>query len=643
MDSQEKDIIEPVVKIRSKKEKKVKHTDETEDRKRKVRHAAEGGAKVLFLFCAVFSTIAVLSIVGFLLYRSFPAFREIGVFQFLFGTEWLPASNTYGIFYMILGSICVTLGALIIGGVIGVFSAVFLARFCPKAIKKPLEQVVSLLAGIPSVIYGGFGLAVLLPFLQKISPTGQGEGVFACSLLLGIMILPTVVSISKTSIESVDESYYEGAVALGASKPQAVFRTVLPAAKSGVIAGLVLGVGRAIGETMAVLMVAGNTNSLPKFFGYIRTLTINIVQEMGYATGVHRDALIATGLVLLIFVLLINSGFRLIRSALEKRQTNGGRSSLLVRTSDSFSMKSVPFRKTGAMAKVLYGMSVAFAVLTAMTLLLIVLFVLIKGIPYLTIDRLFGKPTLSKATLMPAFVSTGWLILITLLIAVPIGVAAAIYMVEYAKKGSKVVKVIRMFTETLSGVPSVVFGLFGLLMFCDTFGIGKSLWAGSFTLVLIILPTIIRSTEESLLAVPDSFREASLAMGAGKLRTIFVVVLPNALAGILTAIILSIGRIVGESAALIYTAGTDTAMPKGPGSKTASFAVLMYTVYNMGFSTNPEYQPVFWAAATVLIFIVIILNVLVALVEYFSKKRLSGASPRKLHRNSPAKAAGSSE
>lgn len=637
MDSQEKEILGPVGNARSKRGGRGKNPDEAAERKRKVRYAAEGSAKALFLMCAVFSTVAVLSIVGFLLYRSFPAFREIGVFQFLFGTEWLPEAGTYGIFYMILGSICVTLGALIIGGVIGVFSAVFLARFCPKAIKKPLEQVVNLLAGIPSIIYGGFGLAVLLPLLQSISPKGMGEGVLACSLLLGIMILPTVVSISKTSIESVDESYYEGAIALGASKPQAVFRVVLPSAKSGVIAALVLGVGRAIGETMAVLMVAGNSNNLPKFFGYIRTLTINIVQEMGYAEGLHKNALIATGLVLLIFVLLINSGFHLIRTALEKRQSNGGRSSLVVGATGDFSMKEVPFRKTGAFYRVLKGISIACASLTALMLAAIVLFVLIKGIPCLTFDRLFGKTTFTKATLWPAFVSTGWLILITLLIAVPIGVAAAIYMVEYAKKGSRIVKVIRMFTETLSGVPSIVFGLFGVILFCDLFGLGRSLLSGSFTLVLIILPTIIRSTEESLMAVPDSLREASLAMGAGKLRTIFRIVLPNALAGILTAVILSIGRIVGESAALIYTAGSVTTMPKGLGDEGSSFAVLMYTVYNMGFTTNAEYEPVFWSAATVLIFIVILLNCLVALVESLSKRKLGAGSARSGRRRQAAK------
>lgn len=262
--------------------------------------------KLLFFLTALVSIAAVILICIFLFASGIPAIKEIGVFKFLLGTSWKPANNLYGILPMIVGSFYVTAGALIIGVPIGILTAVFMARFAPRSIYAPLEAAVNLMAGIPSVVYGFFGLVVLVPFIRE-AFGGRGMSVLTASVLLGLMILPTIISVSETSIRAVPESYYEGGLALGASHERSVFFTVLPAAKSGIFAGVVLGIGRAVGETMAVMMVAGNQAVIPdSMLSGVRTLTTNIVLEMGYSTDLHREALIGTAVVLFVFILIIN-------------------------------------------------------------------------------------------------------------------------------------------------------------------------------------------------------------------------------------------------------------------------------------------------------------------------------------------------
>lgn len=274
--------------------------------------------KNVFLVAACTSIVSVLLICVFLFYNGIPAMKEIGFLNFLTGTTWKPKNGVYGILPMILGSIYVTIGAIIIGVPIGIFTAVFMAKFCPKSLHKIIKPAIDLLAGIPSVIYGFFGLTVLVPFVRNYIG-GNGSGILTASFLLGIMILPTIISVSESSINSVPNSYYEGALALGATHERSVFCAVLPAAKSGIMAGVILGIGRAIGETMAVIMVAGNQARIPTdILKGVRTLTSNIVLEMGYATDLHREALIATGVVLFVFILIINFTFALVK----RRQKN---------------------------------------------------------------------------------------------------------------------------------------------------------------------------------------------------------------------------------------------------------------------------------------------------------------------------------
>ena len=271
--------------------------------------------KLVFLVTAMASIIAVIVICGFLFVNGVPAIKEIGVKEFLLGMEWLPMQEIFGILPMIVGSIYVTAGAIIIGVPIGIFSAVYLVRFCNEKVYKIVKPAVELMAGLPSIVYGFFGLVVIVPAFQTIFG-GSGKGLLTASLLLGIMILPTIISVVESSLRAVPEHYYEGALALGATRERSMFFVTLPAAKSGVLAGVALGIGRAIGETMAVVMVAGNQPIIPdSILSGVRTMTSNVVLEMGYASGLHREALIATAVVLFVFILLINLSF----SALKRR------------------------------------------------------------------------------------------------------------------------------------------------------------------------------------------------------------------------------------------------------------------------------------------------------------------------------------
>ena len=266
----------------------------------------EGAAKVAFTFTALVSILAVALICVFLFANGIPGMAKIGAWEFLSGEKWKPGQEVFGILPFILGSVYVTAGALVVGVPAGLMTALFLSRFASKRMAKLLRPAVQLLAGIPSVVYGFFGLVVLVPLVREVFG-GTGSSLLTASVLLGMMILPTIITVAESALNAVPAAYYEGALALGATHERSVFHVILPAAKSGVMAGIILGIGRAIGEATAVMMVAGNRTSMPKgLLKGVRTLTSNIVIEMGYATDLHREALIATAVVLFVFILLIN-------------------------------------------------------------------------------------------------------------------------------------------------------------------------------------------------------------------------------------------------------------------------------------------------------------------------------------------------
>lgn len=610
----------------------------------------------MFTIAAMICVIAVIAIFGFMLVKSLPAFRKIGFFNFVFGDNWSPdrldkyddasLSGTYGVFKMIIGTLAATVGALVIGGTLGYFTAVFIAFYCPKRLKKIFSSTVNLLAGIPSVVYGFFGITFLLPLLANFAPN-NGSGLLATSLILGIMIMPTVVSLSKTSLEAVPRSYYEGALALGSTHSQAVFGTVTKAAKSGVTASLVLGIGRALGETMAVVMVAGNSVAYPdSLFNSFRVLTANIVMEMGYAGEVQQGALVATGVILLVFVLIVNLIFgaiskKTIKSAVNKTglfsrifkkdDEKGGEKN---NAKSGVTKRNIVFEKIGDFfsslkykmktASVGAGVSVGAGIFAGITLLLIIGFVLVKGAPTLFANPhlLFGKYEFNseKITILPSIVTTLMTVALSLLVAVPIGICTAIFLNEYAKKNNVFIKIIRGAIDLLNGVPSIVYGLFGMITFVALIKGRSTIMAGSLTVGIMLLPTIVRSTEESLKSVQDSLREGSFALGAGKMRTIFKIVLPSALPGILSAIILSMGRVISESAPFIYTMGSViSAMPKGYFDSNATLAVALYRLSGEGWYVNEAY-----ATAVVLIVLVLALNFLAELIAGKLNKKLQG-------------------
>ena len=280
-----------------------------------MKHYREGLMRGVFALCAITSILAVALICLFLFANGIPAIGKIGPLSFLLGREWAPTDvpPSFGILPMILGSVYVTAGAILIGVPIGLLTAVFMARYCPAGLYRLLKPALSLMAGIPSIVYGFFGLTVIVPAIRN-GLGGSGSSMLAASVVLGIMILPTIINVSESAIRAVPESYYEGSLALGASHERSVFFTVLPAAKSGVFAAVILGMGRAVGETMAVIMVAGNQTAMPGGpLQGLRTLTANIVLEMAYAADLHRGALIATAVVLFVFILIINLSFSLLK------------------------------------------------------------------------------------------------------------------------------------------------------------------------------------------------------------------------------------------------------------------------------------------------------------------------------------------
>ncbi|MBP1924564.1 phosphate transport system permease protein [Sedimentibacter acidaminivorans] len=273
----------------------------------------------VFYTSALVSVLAVVSICLFLLMRGIPAIAEIGFKNFIFGQKWAPVDTppSFGILSMIVGSLYVTAGAIVIGVPIGIMCAVFLAEFCPAHLYKFVKPSVNLLAGIPSIIYGFFGMQIVVPFVRE-SFGGNGYSILSASVILGIMILPTIISISESSIRAVPETYKEGSLGIGATKEETVFKVVLPAASSGILTSIILGIGRAVGETMAVVMVAGGSvMPLDKIalLKPIRTLTANIVTEMSYSSGLHTESLIATGVVLFVFIIILNATLSLIKSS----------------------------------------------------------------------------------------------------------------------------------------------------------------------------------------------------------------------------------------------------------------------------------------------------------------------------------------
>jgi phosphate transport system permease protein len=560
---------------------------------------AERAIRGLWLLCALAAVGAVLFILLFLVLDAYPAFAEIGVVPFLTGETWSPTSTppSYGILPLIVGTLLVTTGAMVFSVPLSIAVAIYLAELAPYRVRAAVKPVIELLAGIPSVVFGFFGLVVLVEWLRVSFDVPTGESLLAGSILLGIMSLPTIISVSEDAITAVPRELREGSLALGATRWQTIGQVVIPAALSGITAAVILGVGRAIGETMAVLMVTGNAAVIPdpitNVLSPVRTLTGTLGIEMGEVAigSLHYHALFAVATVLLLIALGVNLGASTVLHRLNASATGrGGPRRLAAVTGRRHAGTVVAVlvtALTAAIAGSIAGAPAAVTVLVAglaliavvprlsrdqvekgaflllyvavaavIAILAIILFDIVsKGLPALSWEFLTEGPRdLGRAGgIFPAIVGTLSLVAGAIAFALPLGVGAAIYLAEYQRE-NRLTRVVRSGVDLLNGTPSIVFGLFGFTFLVIALGLGVSMLAGQITLGLMVLPTIIRTTEEALRQVPQGLREGSLALGATRWQTIRRVVLPPATSGIITGTILSIGRAAGETAPILFTA-----------------------------------------------------------------------------------------
>jgi len=567
-------------------------TAQSRERKEKV-------IKTVWFLTALSAILAIFFILLFLLRDSLPIFENTGIVPFLTGTTWYPTGDPpeYGILVLIVGTVLVTLGAMIFAVPLSIGCAIYISELAPLWAKNILKPAIELLAGIPSVVYGFFGLIVLTDVIRTRFDIPTGETWLAGSILLGIMALPTIISISEDAISMVPREYKEGSLAIGATRWQTISRVIVPGALSGITAAIILGFGRAIGETMAVLMVTGNAAIIPdpiwNVLSPIRTLTGTLGIEMGeVAVGSdHYAALFGIAVILLAITLIVNSIAVMILTNLRERQMGGAQTKnpalqtlfewikrpltiggfllflivfflvvphhlafpILACLAAGYIFKDRLNPKQAE--KVAFGLIVTSVVIVVLILIIILQDIVIHGLPALSWEFLTQSPRdLGRSGgIFPAIVGTFYLVIGAILIALPLGVGAAIYLIEYTKE-SRVTRFIRMAIDLLNGTPSIVFGLFGLAFLVYFLNFGVSLIAGQVTLALMILPTMIRATEESLKNIPQSLREGSLALGATKWQTIYRVVLPPAVPGIVTGTILSIGRAAGETAPIMFTA-----------------------------------------------------------------------------------------
>jgi phosphate transport system permease protein len=575
------------------------------------RSLLDKNVKNLLFFSGTVAVIIVFFIIVYLFRESYPAFQEVGLTEFLSGSKWNPVGEPpfYGAYPLIVGTLLVTAGAMVFSIPLGVGSAIFISEVAPSKIRASFKFGVELLSGIPSVVYGFFGLVVLTNWLRITFDQPTGESWLAGSILLGIMALPTIVSVSEDAISSVPTEFKEASLALGATRWQTISKVIVPSALSGITAAIILGMGRAVGETMAVMMVTGNSAILPEpitnVFSPVRTITGTLGIEMGEVAvgGSHYHALFALAVILFVIVLVVNSSAVVILLKLSEKFKPKGKPKFKINRKIMDKIKSTVYgllfvgllwilytvsniiiavvaavilvllqyasRRISARQYQRIGLaSVSLSVVIVLFLLGVILYYIVaNGITNVSWEFLTQSPRdLGRAGgIFPAIIGTLYLVGGAILFAVPPGVGAGIYLSEYAKEG-KATRLIRTGIDNLNGTPSIVFGLFGFAFLVLYLNFGISLLAGMLTLAFMVLPTIIRTTEEAVKSVPQSLREASLAVGATKWQTIKRVVLPPAAPGVITGVILSIGRAAGETAPIMFTAAvfTQRFLPHSP-------------------------------------------------------------------------------
>jgi phosphate transport system permease protein len=622
---------------------------------------------------AFISVAVILFIILFLVIRSADAFNGLSLWDFFTGTAWAPEYGLYGAIPLILATVLVTVGAILFALPVGLGAAIYIAEVAPKKVREILKPVCEVLAGVPSIVYGFFGMVVIVKYIQQFF--GHGYSWLAASIVLGIMALPIIISVSEDAMRAVPVSYREASMSVGATKWETTRKIVIPAAASGIAAATVLGLGRAMGETMAVIMVAGNTAIIPEplwnIFSPLRTLTATIAQgaTADLNSGTFISSLFLLGLVLMLLILLVNVTAKFIINR-SRRKFNGERVMSITDKIPGYEKIApyMPNLKRSVMLTLLFFFVMmisslvmsnvaaavsAFAAVLAATafqiimkrigaanrqkvmhtaLLLVVIFVVAilvwligdvvyHGLPALSWSFLTSFP--AEMGIYPAIIGTLELIGGTMLIAFPLGIFTGIYLAEYAKNGP-ITKAIREAIDILNATPSVVYGLFGLATIVMVIG-RISLIAGCVTLALMILPMIIRTTEETVIAVPQELREGSLAMGATKWQTVTRVVLPAAFGGVITGLIISIGRAAGETAPIMFTAAVGSMTAKAfIFDATYPVMALPYQLYyvawlNPSVQWTPELQ---YGIALVLLLLVLSIFSLATLIRYRYNKKM---------------------
>lgn len=593
--------------------------------------------KNLFLTCACVAVLAVILIFVFTFWKAIPVITDIGLGEF-FGLTWAPTEGRYGILALLAGSGIVTVGSLAIGVPLAVGCAVFLTEIAGKRLAGIVSTAVDLLAGVPSVVYGFFGLVILRPLVVGLTG-GLGFGALTVWLVLAIMIVPTITTLTMDALRSIPMGIREASFAMGATRWQTIYKVVLPAAKMGIVNAVVLGMGRAIGETMAVLMVVGNAPVIPGGIASpLSTITSQIALDMGYSSGLHRSALFGMGVVLFIISASLVGIVRAVSSA---RESGRGRSRhrrakaadrAVVAGGVNFDHAEAPAEHapaqmltaddvtpvTGAVTEaregsrarikrllaegakgggnknrtndLMLGVFRAAGIVTTAVLVVIIAFVAVNGLPVMSLDFIFGWPegVNAEGGIFPTIVSTLYVTALAMLICTPIAVLAAVYLAEYAKQG-RLVTFIRYAADTLSSVPSIVMGLFGYAMFVEAMGFGLSMLSAALALALMMMPIVMRTTEEAIRAVPRYIHWGAYGLGATKWQVVSKIVLPSAFPRIATGIVLAIGRAIGETAVVLYTMGQAINLPLTPLDSGRPMTIHLYQLANEGINMQAAY------------------------------------------------------
>ena len=572
----------------------------------------------IFFACAFLAVVTVILIFVFTTYSALPVFTDIGLADF-FSFTWAPSEGHYGIMSLLAGSGLVTVGALAMGVPLGVGTAVYLVEIASKRVRRLISPAVDLLAGIPSIIYGFFGMVIIRPFIAQLTG-GLGFGALTAWFVLAIMIVPTITTLTIDALNSIPMGIREASYAMGATKWQTIYKVVLPAAKLGIVDAIVLGMGRAIGETMAVLMVVGNAPVIPDSISSpISTLTSQIALDMSYSSGLHRSALFGMGVVLFIISAALVGIVRLISKKRGSAMSDSVDTTVDTTSSRERIKRALSHGKKGRINKdlsnkIMLGVFRAAAYITTLVLLAIIAYVVINGLPHISLDFIFGWPqgVNAEGGIWPTIVSTIYVTALAMLICTPVAVLAAVYLAEYAKQG-KVVDIIRYAADALASVPSIVMGLFGYALFVEAMGLGLSMVSAALALALLMLPIVMRTTEEAIRAVPRYIRWGAYGLGATKWQVVSKIVLPSAFGRIATGIVLAIGRAIGETAVVLYTMGQAINLPISPLDSGRPMTVHLYLLANDGINMNAAY-----GTALLLMAIILAFNLF---ARYLSRKR----------------------